>query len=322
MKIKLINILALLLVPFLTGCIHDDLTDCVPTGNVTVLFRYPDAEGADRFMEMHESVVIAVFDENNQRVHVRSIGKSALESFQGDKFNLPAGSYRIVCWGNVLGRSQLSPLTKKGVLFEESYLTLETSNPKQSSDPVMYAPRAAAFSRGLEAGDVFRLIVSADGEEVEETIDFFCAHTEIRVYAHGLSTIAGEGDTAPNVTITELPSGYDFKMNVRGGTEGYTKTTAFIGTANGPQARAQFYTGNFEENDPVTVKLISGVDGSLLAEVYLPEYLQEKQIDFSELLERVITVVFEFREGKDVGVTVSFSGWKGEDTTPEVDITK
>lgn len=322
MKKQLTHILFTVLVLALTvGCIRTDRSDCPPLGrNVTLRFRYLDGDGVDRFQSRHKSVVVAVFDETDACIYTRSISQSELERFQGDRLELGAGTYRVVCWGNVIERSQLFPAPLgETTLFPQAYLTLETKTPKQSSDPVMYAPRPAALTRGLEPGDVFRVTVDEDGEQVEETIDFVSAHTEFGVVVQGLVDMDNGVNVAPIVKVTTLPAGYDFSMNVRGGTEEYEKTSEYVNTSNGPEARATLYSGNFKENDPVTVLLYSGVDGRLLKTVYIPQYIIDNNIDFSDMLERWIKIIFEDignGSGTDIKVTVTFSAWVGENVTP------
>lgn len=314
MKIRLTHILVSLFIPLLIGCVKDDLSDCPPESNVTLMFRYLDKDGIDCFKDKHESVIIAVFDETNKYVHSRVISKNSLERFQGDTFYLPAGRYRVVCWGNVFERSQLSPFDKDSK-FEQSVLTLETEIPKQSSDPVMYAPRPSSFTKALEEGDAFYLTVPDKGE-VRDTIDFVSAHTEFKVIVRGLTDMNRETNVAPDIEIAGLPVRYNFEMGVQDGTEAYKKTSGYTTTSKGPEARAHFYSGNFTEQDPITVKLFSGVDGRLLKEAYLPEYLAANQIDFSTMLERSISIVIEFIEGNEVKITVSVSPWGSSGVSP------
>lgn len=315
MKIRLIFILSVLVLPLFAGCIKDDRSGCPPAGNVTILFRYPGKDGVDRFKNKIESVVIAVFDETEWCVYTRTINKSSLERLQGDLFYLSPGNYRVVCWGNLSEHSQL--FLTEGTLFDQAYLALETGTPKQTSDPVMYAPRPASLgTRNLDGNkeNVFRLTIPAEGE-VTETTDFVSAHTQFNVIVRGLSDMSGGTNVAPKIEITELPAGYTFEMKARGGTETYQKSSEYVAGSKGPEARALFYSGNFEEKDPVTVKLFSGVDGRLLKDVNLSQYLIANLVDFSTMLERLITVLIEF-EGGEAKVTVSVSAWTGTGVSP------
>lgn len=312
MKLRLI-ILSLLAAPLVTGCIKDDLSGCEPDNNVTLMFRYPDKAGIDCFQDRHENVVIALFDETSNCTHIRQLDKASLLAFQGAQFSLPAGTYQVVCWGNVSTRSLLN--LSNGNSLAGSSLCLDNLTPKQSSDPIMYAPRPASKTKGMEAGDVFRITVPVKGE-VEETIDFVSAHTRFNVIVRGLAD-KGEGiNSPPDIEISELPADYNFEMKVQGGTVAYRKTSEYSTSSQGPEATASFYTGNFTEQDPVTIDIYSTVDGRLLETVYLPPYLAEKNIDFSTMLERSITVLIEFLD--QVRVTVSISSWTDQGVHPEL----
>lgn len=300
----------MLMLLFLPGCIMDDMSDC-PV--VVLEFSYPDSKGADQFKDKIGSVVVGVFEKSGRLIHSQTIGKAALERSQKYRFMVPEGDYRVVCWGNLSEYSKLSPM-RYGVLLSDSYLTLDARSPKRGSDPVMYAPRPASQTRADETGDAFLLTVPYTGT-VEKTIDFTSAHTDFSIIVKGLADI--DGDAAPEVAITGLPTGYDFDMKAFGNTETYRDNTRYTNTAKGPEAWGRIYTGNFAEGDPVTVGLYSGADGRVLKTVNLSEYLAEDEIDFFKLRERSVTIIFKFEEGKEVDVTISLSPWTGEDVSPE-----
>lgn len=301
----------------LAGCVKEDMSDCLPESNVTVMFRYPDRDGADRFKGKHNNVIISVYDLNDRLVYTRPIYRSELDAFQGDRLYLAEGSYRVICWGNLAEHSR-SPHFYQGKLLSQSLVTLETFNDKETCDPLMYAPRSASFGRGLETGDRFVVNVPSEGT-VNETIDFVSAHTAFKVVAKGLTDLDESGtNTAPVVEITQLPVGYDFEMNTQGGTEDYSKQSEFVTTSTTPESRAYFYTGNFNNDDPIMVKLYSGVTGQQLdgGTVYLPQYLTDQSIDLSSMLERSITVTLNFKNGHVVSITVSVLPWTGSEVGP------
>lgn len=297
----------------MTGCIREDMSSCPPVTNVTLMFRYSDKDGVDRFQDKHDVVDIAVFDPAGRCVYNRTIDRGELADFQGHRFFLPPGDYRAVCWGNVSEHAQLSPL-RSGEAFADSYLTLETGAAKRTTDQVMYAPRPAAMSRGLETGDVFRIRVPEEGQ-VQETMDFVSAYTEFKIQVRGLVDADAGMNVAPQVELTELPVSYDFAMNARSARESYAAATEYVSTAKGPEARAHFYTGNFEADAPIVVRLFSRVDGRPLKDVSLAPYLLANAPDFSTMLERSVTVLVEF-EGKDAKVTVTVSPWIGTGVHP------
>ena len=94
------------------GCINEDMSDCPPPFNAELTFSYlGDGQDAAMFSRVIDGVTLFVFDRaGGQNVLQKTIGKADLNRFQGTQLYLPAGDYRIVCWGNAFDDTELAPV--------------------------------------------------------------------------------------------------------------------------------------------------------------------------------------------------------------------
>lgn len=97
---KTLCILITLALP--AGCINEDMSDCPPPYNTELTFSYSgDRQEPAMFSRMIVGVTLVVFDRaGGERVLDKTVVQADLNRFQGTELYLPAGDYRIVCWGN------------------------------------------------------------------------------------------------------------------------------------------------------------------------------------------------------------------------------
>lgn len=86
----------MLLVVLATGCIKEDLDSC----DTNLIFRYFGDGTKDIFPKKIEKVDLYVYSENGALIETIGLNQGDLRRYQGTPLNLPAGKYRVVCWGN------------------------------------------------------------------------------------------------------------------------------------------------------------------------------------------------------------------------------
>ena len=104
---KTLCILITLALP--AGCINEDMSDCPPPYNTELTFSYSGVRlEPAMFSRMSDGVTLVVFDRaGGERVLDKTVVKADLNRFQGTELYLPAGDYRIVCWGNAFDDTEL-----------------------------------------------------------------------------------------------------------------------------------------------------------------------------------------------------------------------
>lgn len=105
----------------LTGCIREGGDRCAFENNLLLSFRYEDSEGGNHFSEKISRISVFVFNEQGYFVVGKDVEQVALSVWSGAGLNLLPGTYRIVCWGNVLKNTSFGKLTP-GSLLKDAYL--------------------------------------------------------------------------------------------------------------------------------------------------------------------------------------------------------
>ena len=94
----------MLLVVLATGCIKEDLDSC----DTNLIFRYFGDGTKDIFPEKIEKVDLYVYSENGALIETIGLDQGDLRRYQGTPLNLPAGKYRVVCWGNTKNDTRIN----------------------------------------------------------------------------------------------------------------------------------------------------------------------------------------------------------------------
>ncbi len=307
-KIRLLYLLPLAMFAFaLNSCINDDLADCPPTTNVTLLFRYSYDSPKDIFAQHVGNVDVNVFDMQGGFVTSLRCNEPQLAVLQGVRLKLKPGTYRVVCWGNVFDHSQIT----RGNLFSE-FLMLHTDRStslSDSDDPLFYAPRINDV--GNPDADIFTITVPAEGA-VEKTIDFTSAHNTVEVFVTGFS----DGiKTCPQIEMTNLVSAYDFSMQPS--TDSlmtYRQTTGRTETRATTYAVTTFYTALFQQDNNIDIHITRPSTGALLYTINLKQYLADNSITLHSTDCDYIPILVEFN---DLGVVAKVTPWDKISVTPE-----
>lgn len=100
------------------------MSDCPPPFNTELTFSYSgDSQDPAMFSRAIDGVTLFVFDRTGgQQILQKTIAKADLNRFQGTQLYLPAGDYRIVCWGNAFGDTEiLSSSLSQGRIHAPAY---------------------------------------------------------------------------------------------------------------------------------------------------------------------------------------------------------
>ncbi len=312
MKFFHAGILALLMA--CTGCslINDDRDNCPPLENVILSFRYMSINSVDIFQQNIGSVDVFVFDQYGCFVTRKSVTQQELNNFQGIRFQLAPGTYRIVCWGNVTPLTDICQLTAGSTLVSNAtaFHTLCTSGVAENGDPLHYAPRISNMTNPLT--DAYYLTIPEQGT-VDEVIDFTGAHKTIEVYVKGFVDEGSQPNNLPRIELTSISQGYTFNMQTMSGTMKYDQLARTAMTNSGAVAATTFHTPLFLNDNPILINIRRPSTGEIIYTVNLKQFLQDNNIVLTSGRHDLISIMVEF---KSVGVSVTLATWGDEPVKP------
>lgn len=290
-------------VVLLVGCINEDMSDCPPEFNTELTFSYVgDRQEPEMFSRMIDRVTLLVFDRTGGR-HVleKTVGKSELNKFQGTQLYLPAGDYRIVCWGNA---------------FDDTELIFSSLAAGRVHAPAYGTGGRIATNDHLYYGD-YDITVPAAGNmpgNVTGDIPFRGAHIDMRIYVKGFGQ-PSDPATWPVLEVGNLMPQYDIQMNALQpfGTTYYPAVSWDDG--NKVQA-AGFQVLRFADDNPVTVTVREpSPGGEAKATVQLREHMAANNISVDGIHEAAVSLLIEFT---DLGIAVTVPDWDASSTDPEI----
>lgn len=285
-----------------SSCIDENMKGCPPymNENLILRFHYTDAKENDIFSKNIHKVDVFVFNYENRLVMKQTKDQQALNDFQGTKLHLPAGKYRVVCWGNAFDHTAYSGIDI-GLPFNKALLTNASVNKESittNGDPLHYAP--ARQSNKSE------FIVTVPETGIETAIFAFnSAHIRIEVYVKGVQDISPEGLLLdPIVELTDIPAGYDFDRNTFGAFISYRNTSTTI-----------FHTPLFSTETPTRVLIKKASNKKIIANISLSDFIKDNKIEISETKQTVIPLLVEFTQ---TSIIVSIPEWIQKPTKPEL----
>lgn len=285
------------------GCINEDMSDCPSPYNTELTFSYSgDRQDPVMFSRTIDGVTLVVFDRaDGQHILDKAIVKADLNRFQGTELDLPAGDYRIVCWGNAFDDMELlSDNLSEGRVHAPAYGSggkIATNDHLYYGEYDITVPTAADAS-GKVTGD----------------IPFRSAHIDMRIYIKGLD---GLSDPAawPELEIGNLMPQYDLRMNAIQ-PFGTTYHPVLAQDDEKKALAACFQVLRFADDNPVTVTVREAAPGNAVrAAVNLREYMEKNDISVDNLHEAAVEMLIEFT---DLGVSITIPDWNSSITDPEI----
>ena len=301
--IKRYYIAVLLLLCVVTGCIKEDTADCPPPHNTVLKFTYSHAGTQANFTDYIGKVDVLIFDTSNELVLHQMCDLDFLKARAELLLTLPEGIYRVVCIGNLYGKSILRDRNSTLTFTSGEIIT----NDPSSGDPLYYAPAQSITKAGqliasefTRADDIYTLVVPSRGS-VEREFDFMRIHRSVKVYVSGLS--AGQQSPPPLIKINDLPIEYTMTLFGTPGKRDYISQTTPVTTDGKAMLQSSFYSPYYDITDEYYITLTSGVTGeNLCSPINLKAYLDSNPAADTDDIEMLI----EFKDGS---VTVTLPGW-------------
>ena len=283
------------------GCINEDMSDCPPPFNTELTFSYSgDSQDPAMFSRAIDGVTLFVFDRTGgQQILQKTIAKADLNRFQGTQLYLPAGDYRIVCWGNAFGDTEiLSSSLSQGRIHAPAY-GAQTKIPTNDH---------------LYHGDYNITVPAADKmpDKVTGDIPFRGAHIDMEIYVKNFGQSADPA-TWPVLEIGNLMPQYDMQMNaVQPFGTTYHPTVAW--NAQRKVITSVFQVLRFDDDNPVTVT-VREPDNTVKATIDLRQYMADNGISVDDKHEAAVRMLIEFT---DLGISITIPDWSAIGTEPEI----
>jgi hypothetical protein len=313
----------LLLLPLIslctiTGCVEEDMDDCGPTFNVSLLFSLPGENGEDMFLAEINSVDVMILDSVGRLIRTEHLDRAALELYQGVQLILDPGRYRITCWANQSTNTAYDPLTPTTLPGSISYITVDPlTNLVGDSDPLYRAPRPATNRLPMTATDI-----TVDGlltlevpprKEVIQPVEFAGAHHRVMVRVLGYST-------QPIVEMDGIPVGNELLsgLSMLDPTQALRRVTSqkqTVAAEDGNGSTITFLTFPFAFDDrDIHIRLIDPFTGSVVVDSdnILVDHIVGA-VGSSTTVDIVVTITFN---GLSVSVKVELVGWGGTPVNP------
>lgn len=296
-KMKFTALLAIFFLTFM-GCIKENLDDC--EGPVTLLFRYAGDGTQDIFPEKIDKVNMYVYSlSDNSYVGEYTFSKSELEKFQGARFKLKPGEYKVVCWGNI---------------FDKTAVDARGENPRVA-EPAHFDGGTFGGNDAIYFGTV-ELNVPETLAAIEERCDFSSAHVRVQVKLENFkgAIIPGISGTASEFSLihTNISAYTDFKKQVSKPEE-----TCHVAFGTDTEDENSFITTynlmRFDENTSSTITINTN-EGREVITFSLADFIREHDLKFSNRNEAVISILIRAK-----GSQIDIVDWEVEEVYPGFD---
>ena len=280
----------MLLVVLATGCIKEDLDSC----DTNLIFRYFGDGTKDIFPEKIEKVDLYVYSENGALIETIGLNQGDLRRYQGTPLNLPAGKYRVVCWGNTKNDTQIDQAMalNTALVAAPHYFTREIITTNDS----LYIG-----SRDIE---IFQDASNAD------TVYFSSSHIKMYLELDGLEDAAWTDGTSPiEIEIGNLSPTVDFAKTFSSENVSYRPITKK--EEDTPVYKSRFNVLRFNDNNSIYINLVSKKTSKTIYTLNLKDFMKYNQISVDGINEVTIGIRFRFN-----GTSVTVQPWDEEVIKP------
>lgn len=280
----------MLLVVLATGCIKEDLDSC----DTNLIFRYFGDGTKDIFPEKIEKVDLYVYSENGALIETIGLNQGDLRRYQGTPLNLPAGKYRVVCWGNTENDTRIDQAMalNTALVAAPHYFTREIITTNDS----LYIG-----SRDIE---IFQDASNAD------TVYFSSSHIKMYLELDGLEDAAWTDGTSPiEIEVGNLSPTVDFAKTFSSENVSYRPITKK--EENTPVYKSRFNVLRFNDNNSIYINLVSKKTSKTIYTLNLKDFMKYNQISVDGINEVTIGIRFRFN-----GTSVTVQPWDEEVIKP------
>lgn len=280
----------MLLVVLATGCIKEDLDSC----DTNLIFRYFGDGTKDIFPEKIEKVDLYVYSENGALIETIGLDQGDLRRYQGTPLNLPAGKYRVVCWGNTKNDTRIDQAMalNTALVAAPHYFTREIITTNDS----LYIG-----SRDIE---IFQDASNAD------TVYFSSSHIKMYLELDGLEDAAWTDGTSPiEIEVGNLSPTVDFAKTFSSENVSYRPITKK--EEDTPVYKSRFNVLRFNDNNSIYINLVSKKTSKTIYTLNLKDFMKYNQISVDGINEVTIGIRFRFN-----GTSVTVQPWDEEVIKP------
>lgn len=280
----------MLLVVLATGCIKEDMEPC----DVNLIFRYLGDGTKDIFPEKIEKVNLYVYNEKELLVETSELDKGDLRRFQGAPLILPAGKYRVVCWGNSGTNTLLKDVSAlhTALAGAPEYFTKELIT---TNDSLYF---------GSKEIEILQFTSKAD------TVYFRSSHIKMHIELEGLEDVATPDGYSPiEIEIGNLKPTVDFTNTFSSENVIYRP---IVYKEDGESTyKSDLNVLRFNDDNSVYINLISKESNDIIYTLKLKDFMEDNRITVDGINEVTIGIRFRFN-----GTSVTVSPWNEENIKP------
>lgn len=280
----------MLLVVLATGCIKEDLDSC----DTNLIFRYFGDGTKDIFPEKIEKVDLYVYSENGALIETIGLDQGDLRRYQGTPLNLPAGKYRVVCWGNTKNDTRINQAMalNTALVAAPHYFTREIITTNDS----LYIG-----SRDIE---IFQDASNTD------TVYFSSSHIKMYLELDGLEDAVWTDGISPiEIEVGNLSPTVDFAKTFS--LENVSYRPIVKKEENTPGYKSRFNVLRFNDKNSIYINLVSKETNKTIYTLNLKDFMQYNQISVDGINEVTIGIRFRFN-----GTSVTVQPWDEEVIKP------
>lgn len=304
----------------MAGCINTDNSHCLDKGSLVLKFGFPDPEDDSRFNTYIETMDLLLFNEDRCFLMSKKLTPQMLDANRSITLSLPPGTYKVICWANVLANTGYNELVESETLFPDCGLQILQAA-RETGDRLYYAPyrvnvhSRSGFSDSGSRGDedfTDYYVSVKPNETATKRLDFIKAHRTINIYITGLNDAPGGTKLPPTVDAGYLWGAYDFYHKTLSPRRDFSQRTKSVTVNNDRMDLAVFHSMHGEITDNIDLTVRRSSDGTEAATVNLLEFVTKNPPkDKSE-----INILISFLD--DHGVKISVPDWLENPVKPGV----
>lgn len=287
---KILIICTILISLLTTGCIKENLDDCY----TTLYFSYLGDGTTEIFQQKTGKVNLYVYNEGGTLVQDIVLEKNDLKKQQGVTLNLPSGKYRVVCWGNPYGDTDIENASSinTGIVAAKSYFRKELVT---TNDSLYYGARDI---------DVIQDINRTD------TVRFVSAHIKMLIDLRGLEDLKlADGSSPVSIQMTNLSPFVNFRDQFSNDNETYFPIERFDDATK--DFRARFNVLRFNDDNDISITLTNKETKTVIYSMPLKDFMRENNITVNGINEILIGIRFIFN-----GTSITVAPWHEEVIIP------
>lgn len=273
-----------------TGCIKENLDDCYST----LYFSYLGDGTTEIFQQKTGKVNLYVYNEGGTLVQDIVLEKSDLRKQQGVTLNLPSGKYRVVCWGNPYGDTDIENTSSinTGIVAAKAYFRREVVT---TNDSLYYGARDI---------DVLQDINHTD------TVRFVSAHIKMLIDLRGLEDLKeADGSSPLSIEMTNLSPSVNFSDQFSTNNETYYPIERFDDATK--DFRARFNVLRFNDDNDIYINLTNKETDTVIYSMPLKDFMIKNNITVNGINEILIGIRFIFN-----GTSITVAPWDEEVIIP------